>query len=190
MINFANATLNRIISHRIFSKQKGDESAQVKLVNELVFADTNVQRTIKQRSTDALGRQSRSFVVDFEKFGKGSFFSFAHDIFDVDDNEFIKRSQSITTLLAHSQKRTNSPGGYLIILDGKTDDYRPFLLVIKAELQEAITAGKNEKTHQPQMEYLEEIFLSPAEKFFKMGLLYKTQTPGKEFPGKEFGSMN
>ncbi len=189
MINFAFSRFNRIIIHRVHQKQRADDHSFVEHEDQLVIADSEAQDIIKRRVTDACGRQSRSFKLQISQVENGSFFSLAKDIFSLNDQDFITRSKEVASLLGSAQKRANIPGGVLIVIDGVTDDNLNFILVVKAELQEAFKTSLDSSTNQRQIEVLKEIFLSPAEKFFKIGLLRQAINENETYPNNDFSSM-
>lgn len=189
MINFAHSRFNRIIIHRIFAKKRDEEHSSVEHENQLIVADDEVRRIIKERVNEACGKQSKSFKLQIAKVNEGAFFHLAKDTHSLSESDFITRSKKIATLLGVAQKRTIIPGGFLIIIEGVTDEQNNFMLVIKAELQEAFTTKFDQETNKKQIEVLREIFLSPAEKFFKIGIICQSENPEENFPNNEFSCM-
>lgn len=189
MINFAHSSFNRIIIHRIFAKNRNEEHSSVEHENQLIFADNEVRKIIKERVNDACGKQSKSFKLQIAKVNEGSFFHLSNDTHSLNETDFIARSKEIATLLGIAQKRSIIPGGFLIIIEGMTDEQNKFVLVIKAELQEAFTTKIDQETNKKQIEVLREIFLSPAEKFFKIGIICQAENPEEIFPNNEFSCM-
>lgn len=189
MINFAHSTFNRIIIHRVHPKSKKEEHSSVEHEDELITADDEAQEIIKSRVTEACGRQSKSFNLQIAQVQDGHFFSLAKDTYNLNEGEFIARSKVIASLLGSSQKRSNIPGGILIVIDGVTDDNMNFVLVVKAELQQAFKTNLNTATRRRQIEVLKDIFLSPAEKFFKIGILRQAINPGETYPNSDFSCM-
>lgn len=189
MINFSNSTFNRIIIHQVFAKQRGQEHASVSHEHELFDADEEVHELIKKRTTDACGRQSKSFKLQIAQVQEGSFFSLAKNTYELSQEEFIERSKTIATLLSTCQTRGNTPGGILIVIDGVTDDNMNFVLVIKAELQHAFKKNLDQATRRQRIEILRDIFLSPADKFFKIGILRQAIHPEETYPNSDFACM-
>ncbi|MBR9921339.1 MAG: nucleoid-associated protein [Bacteroidetes bacterium] len=188
MINFAHSEFNRIIIHSILKKEKDEEHSRVVLDNNLVIADDEVHRTIKERINKACGKRSKSFKLQIEQSGENSFFNLASSLFESDDNHFVELSQSIASKLAVSQTRSNIPGGYLIVIEGISMDEDRFVLVIKAELHNAFSTSIDEVTGRKQIELLREIFLSPSEKFFKIGLLNEGGIE-EEYPNDRYEAL-
>jgi len=189
MINFAHSTFNRIIIHRVYQKSRTEEHSSVEHENQLIIADDEAQEIIKSRVNEACGRQSKSFKLQVAQIQNGSFFSLAKDTYTLNDDDFVTRSKEIVSLLGSAQKRSNIPGGFLLIIDGLTDDNMNFVLVIKAELQEAFKTNLDLSTNRRQIEVLKDIFLSPAEKFFKIGILRQAVNPDETYPNNDFSCM-
>lgn len=189
MINFAHTVFNRIIIHRIYAKKRDEEHSSVEHEDKLVTAQQEVRDIIKERVNEACGKQSKSFKLRIENTQVGYFFDLAKDANTLSNEDFVKRSQKIATLLGCAQKRSNTPGGFLIIIDGSTDDNNIFMLIIKAELQEAFTTKTDNLTKTKQIEVLREIFLSPAEKFFKIGVMWESTNLGENEPNDKYSCM-
>jgi len=189
MINFAHSTFNRIIIHRVNAKLRHEEHSSVEHEDELISADDEAQEIIKSRITEACGRQSKSFKLQIAQIQNGHFFSLAKDTYNLTEADFVERSKTIASLLASSQKRSNIPGGILIVIDGVTDDNMNFVLVVKAELQQAFKTNLNAATRRQQIEVLKDIFLSPAEKFFKIGILRQAINLDETYPNSDYACM-
>ena len=100
----------------------------------------------------------------------------------VDKAEFIKRSQNIADLLAGAQTRTNIRSGYLMVIEATDGQYNkePVYIVIKAEPQEGLRRNNKE------LEHIKDIVMSPAQKFYKVGVLYQDSNEGKTYPNDSF----
>lgn len=172
MINFNNINVNRLIIHTINAKQTGQDYSTIDPSNEILNVDPSVLNIIRNRLIEALGRNSKSFELEIENSDIGSFFSLALNLNLLHDQDFINKSIEISELLAESQRKTTIPGGYLLILDCVDNESNLSLsIVIKAEPHEALQYS-NEDGHT-QINLLNKVFLSPSQKLFKIGVLYK-----------------
>lgn len=167
MLNFNNLSFERLIVHHIAAKQPHEDTASANYENELFEIPSKVEIKIKERLIDAAGKNSKAFELELESTEMGSFFDQAKDLRTHNKKAFIKASQEIADLLAFSQTRNSIPGGKLIIIDASDKkSSHEAVIVIKAELHEAF------KQNKTSLELLDNIFLSPSQKLFKIGVLY------------------
>lgn len=165
MLKFNALEFKRIIVHHIAEKQSHQDSATAIYEKQLFEIPEKVDAKIKERLTDACGKNSKAFELEIEETGPGSFFALAHDVHAQDDLGFISRSSQMADRLAHSQTKNRIPGGKFIVIDARADK-QTATIVIKAELHEAIQQARQ------TLNLLDDIFLSPAQKLFKIGVLY------------------
>jgi hypothetical protein len=167
MINFNNLSFERLIVHHIIAKLPHEDTASASYENDLFEVPLKVEGKIKERLLDAAGKNSKAFELELESKESGSFFDYAKTLRDQNNKDFIKSTQEIADLLALSQTRNNIPGGNVIIIDAidKTSNHE-VVIVIKAELHEAFQQKRT------SLALLDNIFLSPSQKLFKIGILY------------------
>lgn len=190
MIIFAHSNFNRLIIHRVFKKERGNEHSLVDLEADLVEIDTDAENIIKKRLAEACGRESKAFKLQIANTSSGSFFDIAKNLWSVSNEEFIAKSRAIAILLSEKQRNARIPGGYLLIIDGTTDDNKGFSIVVKAELQEAFTTSKNLTTSKTQIELVTNLFMTPDKKFFKIGIIKQAiNTSGETYPNSDFDCM-
>lgn len=171
MINFFDIDFSRAIIHKIIPKDAGTESALSVESNDIINLDENVVYTITERLTKALEKKTKTFELNIEQTHSTSFFQFANEMIGNDNSIFIDNSKKISNLLANSQTSAKHSGGYLIVLEGKkSNSEKKVLMVIKAELQEAFIYYDND------IKLIENVFLSPAQKMFKFGMIYQRET--------------
>jgi hypothetical protein len=186
MIDFNNLLVNRLIIHTINAKQDGQDSATVEASNEISEIDHNVLEIIKNRLIDAAGRNSKAFELDIINSNPDSFFELSNEISKLDEGEFIQRTKEIAELLADSQRRVSIPGGYLLILDClNIKNNLPLIIVIKAEPHEALQFSINGS--HTQVNVLQKVFLSPSQKLYKIGIIYKKTEEEIENINEQFG---
>lgn len=186
MINFNNLLVNRLIIHTINAKQEGQDSATVDASNEISEIDHNVLEIIRNRLIDAAGRNSKAFELDIENSNPYSFFELSSEISELDEAAFIQRTTEIAELLADSQRRVSIPGGYLLILDCLDNESNlPVIIVIKAEPHEALQFSIN--GGHSQVNVLHKVFLSPSQKLYKIGIIYKKTDIETENVNEQFG---
>lgn len=178
VLNFQGLSIRRMISHVILEKQPKDQCSVATLSDELLTFDAEMERLILKRLQDAMGRKGKGFYLEIGNSAPSSFFGQCLDLDRVDRPSFIQRSQHIADLLAGVQTRANIKSGYLMIIEAQDNLHReqPVYIIIKAEPQEALR--QNEKA----LEHIKEVVMSPAQKFYKVGVLYKDDNDGKTYP--------
>lgn len=167
--NVNGAVFSQFIIHQIHPKSPEGDYGSVTLSSNQIELSEQVLSTLKSRITQALSTGSRSFECAIADISPGTFYDFATRLWSNPPEEFINTSCLIAQRLAESQKRTNIHGGYLVIIKGTLSSH-PFSLVIKAELQEALIERRSHG--KTSIELLENIFLSPANKLYKIGLIH------------------
>jgi hypothetical protein len=187
MIDFSKLNIKRIINHRVHSKKPKDNSATIEPSTTILQIDAGVQNILRKRIVDAAGSKSKAFELEISNTEIGSFYDLCKDIKSVNSNDFIKRTEDIATLLAHSQKKSIIPGGFLIFLDAELETTKQSVyIVIKAELHEALKY--NLQGNKGTIELLKEIFLSPSQKLYKIAILYEKNYK-KEYDLENFSCL-
>lgn len=169
--------------HEIIPSKGKRNPATVEYDDSLIEIDSNVEKTLLERLNSALGKESKSFQLDIEKIDENSFYRHASKIKDSDDKAFVEISCSIADLLASAQMKANMPGGFLLIIDCSYLENKKLYIVIKAEPQKVIT--KNKLDGKSKLDVLNNVFLSPASKLYKIGILVEDDLELKE-PNDKF----
>jgi len=91
-------------------------------------------------------------------------------------------------LLARAQTKQSIPGGYLIVMDcsDATSDYFA-CIVIKAEPHEALQLARIDG--RDQLAVLDKVFLSPSQKFFKIGIIYQRSDEENVDLNHQYGTL-
>jgi 37-kD nucleoid-associated bacterial protein len=169
-MNFFDLDMNRIILHSIIAKEPGQESAQLQESTEIIPHDEHVVYTILERLTLAAEKKTKTFELSIGDHHESSFFGYAQELATCSNEEFISHSVKIGQILANAQISSRFPGGYLIVLDATTHNTgKKVAIVIKAEPQEALTF------HENTIHLLENVFLTPTQKFYKFGVIYELE---------------
>ena len=169
MINKENLDINRIIIHRVHKKVKGDDHGVAEYSDNLFDFDTVELETLKERICSAFSKSKRFFKLEISRVEDESFFGNSKGIKKSSKNNFIENSKNIADLLAVSHDRRTIPSGLLLVMDGYYNKNKHYILVMKAELQEAFTI--KEENEQKMVELINDLFLSPAKDFYKIGFL-------------------
>lgn len=167
MENIDLVNFRRAIMHEIHKKTRQRE-ASVEASNELIELTDDVLDMIKTRLNTALSKRTRCFEMEIRAINRGSFYNLCNGLNNEDDREFINRSIEIADLLAESQNNLRIGGGFFIFIEGCIrSSNKPIYTVIKADPQEALS--KDNLTGRVNV--LKDIFLSPAQKLYKIGVL-------------------
>lgn len=168
MINVEDLELSRIIIHKVL-KKKDNEDFGVAEYSENIFnfGDAELE-TLKERIATAFSKNKRFFKLQIYHNETDSFFRYSTAVKNSSSQIFITKSKSIADLLATSHNKRTIPAGLLLVLDGNING-KHFVLVIKAELQEAFTI--KEVNNQKLIELINDLFLSPAKDFYKIGFI-------------------
>jgi hypothetical protein len=185
-INLANLKFKKVIMHQIFGKEDKQPHATVDPSKNLFKMTDEATEILHTRLTDAAGRNSKAFDLEVGNSSKDSFYDIAINLKNKSDKIFIDKSTAIAHLLAEKQTSSNMPGGYLLIIEAEdNDDKRFVLIVIKAELHEAFRSEK--KKGESILQVLNDIFLSPSQKLYKLGVIYEKENPKGASPNNLYG---
>ncbi|TGE03330.1 nucleoid-associated protein [Hymenobacter fodinae] len=183
-LNFQALTIRRMASHSILEKQPTAQTSIADVTDELLDFTYDLQQLILSRLQAALGRKGKGFYLEIADSAPSSFFGQCVDLEKVNDPTFLKRSQNIAHLLAGSQNRSNIKAGDLYVIEAVDSSYQnsPVYIVIKAEPHEGVRRNKK------SLEHLKDIVLSPSQKLYKVGVLYKDENEGKTYPNDSFSA--
>ena len=167
---FENLKINRVVVHEAFQRNED------KSIRPPIFADglenlsPEAMGAFRLRMTDALSGQSQSLEMRIARHGAGSFLELAESLIGSSDKDFLAGSRAITNKLAEAQMARRIPGGMLIVFDGTVGGVEvPFIGVIKAETQAGFRRSKDGA--KAVVEFLQNIFLTPATRLYKIGLM-------------------
>ena len=167
MINIELIDFKRVIMHEIVRKTNQSDAMSICAEN-LIVLDNDVVKTLKERLNNAFGKKTRCFEMNIANIAPGSFYALCRDLKSQEDNTFIENSKMLAGLLANSQNKKKIPGGYFLFIEGvNRANSASIYIAIKADLQEALLKDKNTGA----ISVLKEVFLSPAQKLYKVGLM-------------------
>jgi hypothetical protein len=169
MINPDELQISRIIIHKVHKKIDGANYGIAEYSDELYEFGATETETLKERICAAFSKTKRFFKLEIAQCGTDSFYDNASQIKAANNEIFVEKSKQIADLLALSHDRKTIPSGLLLVMDGFYKRKSHFILVIKAELQEAFTIKEVDK--HKIVELINELFLSPAKDFYKIGYL-------------------
>lgn len=169
---FENLQIGKIVVHEVFQRSVDRAITPPVFATELEKLGDQAMIAFRQRMTDALSGQSQSLQMRIAKHGAESFLTTAEGLIGSTDADFLQGSVAITNKLAEAQMARRIPGGMLIVFDGTVGAHSvPFLGVIKAETQAGFRRSKDGKRNT--VEFLQNIFLTPATRLYKIGLMLR-----------------
>lgn len=166
-IDLANLKIDKFAIHTI-PKRNADRTAcqaiyAKKVINLPLIAATSVQ----VRITEALGNTSHSIEVAFDQYGADSFGQIGAILMHCAESRFLTESRLLADKLAKAQVNRDLSASKLIVATGRAGaGAKRFLLVIKAEMQDGFAENADN-----DLDHLTELFLTPSQKLFKMGIM-------------------
>ncbi|MDO7888252.1 nucleoid-associated protein [Hymenobacter cheonanensis] len=175
-LNFPTLSIRRIISHLVLEKDYEAGCSTVEYTEETIEINDEMKAALLRRLEGVMGRRKSGFYLDILHVGGDTFFQHGINAMQSTEEVFIKESKEIANLLAESQRRKNIPKSYLFVIDAydSTQANEPVLIVVKAEPHEAF------RRTETGMELVKDLFLSPAQALYKVGVLYKDPKPSSE----------
>ncbi len=187
MLNFFDIQIKRIVVHTLFAKEEGNEHSMILPDKRLTEVTENVKSLLIERLSKASAKTSKAFELEIDDYYEGSFFSIAKELSKKNDDEFIAQSVQIAQLLAQAQTRNTLSGGYILIVDAITKYDKSVIMVIKAELNTVLKYFSED--NKSVLKMLDDVFLSPSQKFFKIGVIYEKDEDNEFFsyPNNKYG---
>ncbi|SFF35938.1 hypothetical protein SAMN05216563_12713 [Phytobacter palmae] len=168
--SFEGLCINCVIAHRIFPRSATKSMTPAKLSKQVLNFKTEAIDALQLRITEALAARSHGIEMSIRPGVADSFLNLAASTFGNNEATFITVSHRLANKLTEAQFNSGAPGGILLIVSGQVgEEQRPFLAVIKAETQTGFSTQENEQ--QLMMQYLNELLLTPSQRFYKIGFI-------------------
>lgn len=161
-MNFKEINISRLIIHKIIGKD-GSKDAYSITSDNIHTLDLDTKTILLTRIYDAVKKSTRFFETKLENVESDSFWALSKNISAMNAADFITATKEINEIAVEAHQNGNRPGGLLVIIDGVIDKVHA-VIVIKAELQEALTLNGT------AIQLIKELFLSPAKEFYKIGM--------------------
>ena len=180
---FENLRVSRIVVHEVFQRNV-DRSIHPPVFGEaLEELGLDAMGAFRLRMTDALSGQAQSLQMRISRYGPGSFLEIAEGLINADDPTFLANSQAIAVKLAEEQRALRIPGGMLVVFNGTVGAHAvPFVGIIKAETQAGFRRSRNGE--RAVVEFLQNIFLTPATRLYKIGIMLFDDTTRQKPEGR------
>ncbi len=156
-------SLMRVIAHRIVRKTKST-ACYPETRDSLYTLNARDNAVLIERIEKAVNNRKKCFELSFQNKGDYSMFKHLSNLgFVAKDDSFIDFSKETAEKLSESQDNISIPGGYCLVTDGRLNGGEYFICIIKADYQEVFNV------HENSMHVLNDVFLSPAKDFYKVG---------------------
>lgn len=156
--------IERVIAHRIVQKT-ASAPCYSETRDSLYSLNAKDKETLIQRIEKAVNNRMKCFDLSFKDKGEYSMYKHLSKLgFVSEDDAYIVFSKEAAEKLSESQDNISIPGGYCLVVDGKMKGGEYFICIIKADYQEVFNV------HENSMHVLNDVFLSPAKDFYKVGV--------------------
>jgi len=167
---FENLNVGRLVVHEVFQRNTDRSIRPPALGDALETLSAEALGAFRIRMTDALAGQTQSLQMRISQYGAGSLLDLAESLINTPDVGFLAGSRDIAVKLANAQLARSIPGGVLIVFDGSIGAPAvPFIGIIKAETQAGFRRSKD--GGRDVVEFLQNIFLTPATRLYKIGII-------------------
>lgn len=168
--SFEGLSIERIIAHTIFARNKDKERVPPSTSDELIEMDMESKDLIQTRITEALGSKSHGIETTISKDDVGSFMQQAANIIHMPNNEFVQQSKQLAEDLTDAQTSTRWPGGVLIVISGRVGiNQNKYCAVIKAETDRGFNV--EEKNGVVSLTLIKKMLLSETQRLYKIGVI-------------------
>lgn len=165
-IDLSFITIDRVVIHTVHRRDKQKQPVLPTYGSGVIKLPAGPSATLESRILEALGDSSHGIDVKIIDFTAGSFMQIGAQLMHDVDNAFYTHSKQLAVKLAQAQASKDLPASKLFIATGKCGAAKNrYILAIKAEMQDGFSEDAN------GLAYLTELFLTPSQKLFKMGLL-------------------
>lgn len=180
MTAFEFMEIKETIAHEVFKRGVDQQFVPPNTNNEIMTLDPKSASTLQERIVDAMTNDNHCLEMDVVDVTKGATPEIIDKMFTGTSTIFKSNSKLLTENLAKAQQTRRIPGGALLVLRGLTGSKRnEFVAIIKAEMQEGFK--KENVNGSITIEHLSDLFLTPQQKLYKIGLFIKTSGKLKAF---------
>lgn len=161
-----NLTVGRICLHEVHVRSDTGTVVKPTYGVGLLNLQGAALEAFKSRVIAAFKSNSQCMEMTIRAYGAGSALASGAQLVSTSDQDFIVASAAFADALATAQTSRQIPGGLMVVFDGTVGNpATPFFGVMKAELHEGFI-----KTANLQATFVNDLFLSPKTKLYKIGL--------------------
>ncbi len=171
MLDLSDLTISRVV---VFDVPTGDANKAVAVPSgglSVVNLTGPTHDMVVKRLTKVLGKNSHGIEASFDDTEAGSFFQLGASMTTANDVDFLAASHVIAKSLAKAQSHRPPPCKLIVMSGAVTLNAYPFLAVIKAELQEALT--ERSTSSKTTLSLLTDIFMTESQRLYKVGFMHR-----------------
>ena len=166
-IDLANLKIDKFVIHTVPMRTAQRTPGQPIYASKIIKLPPQAAASVQIRITEALGKSSHSIEVAFAAHDANSFGQIGALLMHQSDAKFLADSRQLADKLAKAQVNRDLAASKLIVATGRAGaGGKRFLLAIKAETQDGFAENA-----QNDVDHLTELFLTPSQKLFKMGIM-------------------
>ncbi|MFT8451805.1 MAG: nucleoid-associated protein [Zymomonas mobilis] len=167
-----NLVIKRMCLHEIYKRADDNSIVEPNYSSSLLQLDEKALKAFTGRVVKAFSSEAQCMKMSIRDQTEGSVSATGPQLLSIPDTQFPQYSQSWAELLSQAQTARNIPGGLVVVFEGHVlYPPTPFFAVMKAELHQGFLKKEN-----LQASLVENLFLSPKTKLYKIGIFIKKYT--------------
>lgn len=161
-----NVTIGRVCLHEVHRRPEEGPQLKPTYGQGQLKLDAEAMGHFRSRVVAAFKTNAQCMEMAIREHGAGSVLETGTGLVEAPTRDFVRLSKAFADALATAQASRQIPGGLMVVFDG-TLGYpaMPFFGLMKAELHEGFI-----KTRDLQAQFVNDLFLSPKTKLYKIGL--------------------
>ena len=173
-----NLIIDRVVLHEVHLRSDDKTRVDPTYGDALLNLGSLGIDTFRSRVVRAFSSDSRAAAMSIRDHGDGSLFHQAHSICGVAETEFVEGSKLIADGLANAQTSRSIPSGLCVVFDGRVGHpSRKFIAIMKAETHAGFQKGSD-----LAVTFIEDLFLTPQAKLYKIGIFIADGGDGSAYP--------
>lgn len=180
MSMFEFLTIQETVAHEVFKRNIDKQVIPPIPGKEIITLDAKSTSTLQERIVDAMTNDTHCIEMSVDDSKEVSTSDCVSKLIECKQDEYAVLSEKLVTNLVNAQRSRRIPGGALIIIRGITGSERkPFLAIIKAEMQEGFI--KDNSNGAITIKHLSDLLLTPHQRLYKIGLFIRTDNSVNNF---------
>lgn len=173
-----NLVIRRACLHEIYRRADDRSIVNPTFASNLLKLDPRGRSVFESRVLAAFRSGAKCMQMSIGSHQVGSVSALGAELVNVDDEDFIQKSQQFANLLSSAQTSRQHPGGLVVVFDGTVGHPAlKFFGIMKAETHEAFLKNNN-----LQATFVDSVFLSPKTKLYKIGIFVAHSNPPQALP--------
>lgn len=161
-----NVTIGRICLHEVHRRPEEGPQLRPSYGQGLLQLNADAMTAFRSRVVAAFKTNAQCMEMSIREHGPGSVIEHGTALVNVQAPEFVRHSRTFADALTSAQGSRQIPGGLMVVFDGTLGNpATSFFGLMKAELHEGFI-----KTDNLQAQFVNDLFLSPKTKLYKIGL--------------------